>query len=338
MHDEIDFVIIWVDGSDPAWQSEHNKYSGNITPDKWNDAWIRYRDWGLLRFWFRGVEKFAPWVRNVFFVTWGHVPEWLDQNHPKLRIVRHDQFIPSEYLPTFSSHTIELNLHRIPGLSEHFVYFNDDMYLTKDVYPEIFFHKGVPCDTAVMLPITLVQNGIRAEINDLYVINRNFLKREVIRKAPQKWFSPKYGRLLLRTLCMMPFRLFGGFYISHLPTSFLKSTFSKVWEQEYEELNQTCLHRFRSSSDVNQWIMEYWQMAENCFFPRSPDVGRYYEGRTSFDEMCDAIRSQKYAMICFNDSLDLDKFEEYQAEVRKAFQSILPIKSKFEKCEDLIDA
>ena len=66
-------------------------------------------------------------------------------------------------------------------------------------------------------------------------------------------------------------------------------------------------------------------------------MGRYYEGRTSFDKMCDAIRSQKYAMICFNDSLDLDNFEEYQAEVRKAFQSILPIKSKFEKNGASID-
>ena len=150
---------------------------------------------------------------------------------------------------------------------------------------------------------------------------------------------PKYLFLLSKNVSsLINFGLNLCVFFSHLPTSFLKSTFSKVWEQEYEELNQTCLHRFRSSSDVNQWIMEYWQMAENCFFPRSPNVGRYYEGMSSFYEMCDAIRSQKYAMICFNDSLDLDNFEEYQAEVRKAFQSILPIKSKFEKCEDLIDA
>lgn len=156
MREEIDFVVAWVDGNDPAWQEERSRYTQNVERQKWNDSPVRYRDWGLLKYWFRGVEKFAPWVRYIYFVTWGHVPSWLNERNPKLKIIRHDEFIPREYLPTFSSHTIELNLHRIPGLSEQFVYFNDDMYLTKSVSPEVFFKNGIPCDTAVMLPITLL--------------------------------------------------------------------------------------------------------------------------------------------------------------------------------------
>ena len=73
--EEIDFVILWVDGSDPEWKKQKSKYSHDSKDD---DRPQRYRDFGMLRYWFRGVEKFAPWVRNIYFVTWGHLPEWLD--------------------------------------------------------------------------------------------------------------------------------------------------------------------------------------------------------------------------------------------------------------------
>ena len=115
---DIDIVVTWVDGSDPEWLKERARYSG--TPVELSD--VRFRDWGLMRYWFRGIEKYAPWVRKIHFVTWGHLPDWLDTTNPKLHIVKHTDFIPAEYLPTFNSHTIELNLHRIEGLAEQFIY------------------------------------------------------------------------------------------------------------------------------------------------------------------------------------------------------------------------
>ena len=102
----IDFVIPWVDGNDPAWQLEKAKITGTRYSD---DSKARYRDWDILKYWFRGVEKYTPWVNHIYFITWGHVPEWLNQEHPKLTIVNHKDYIPEEYLPTFSSHPIELN-------------------------------------------------------------------------------------------------------------------------------------------------------------------------------------------------------------------------------------
>ena len=148
---QIDFVIAWVDGGDPAWQRERDRYGkmGEKTAveetgerEKSGVACdtrdVRYRDWDCLRFWFRSVEQNAPWVHKIYFVTWGHVPKWLNGNHPKLEIVRHEDYIPGEFLPTFNSHTIELNFHRIPGLSEQFVYFNDDMFLLQQVSPDSF--------------------------------------------------------------------------------------------------------------------------------------------------------------------------------------------------------
>ena len=114
---EIDFVLTWVDGADPEWQKE--KYARMLklgVISEADDRTERYRDWGILPYWFRGVEKFAPWVRTIHFVTYGHLPAWMNVNHPKLHIVNHSDYIPYKYLPTFNSHTIEWNFHKISGL------------------------------------------------------------------------------------------------------------------------------------------------------------------------------------------------------------------------------
>ena len=98
---EMDFVMAWVDGNDPAWQKEKRRVEN--VPDTTAETDVReerYRDWDNLQYWFRGVEQFAPWVRKIHFVTWGHLPKWLNTEHPKLHIVKHEDFIPSEFLPT----------------------------------------------------------------------------------------------------------------------------------------------------------------------------------------------------------------------------------------------
>ena len=150
---EIDFVITWVDGSDDRWQKEKQETRKclGIVADV-DDRKERYRDWDNLQYWFRGVEKYAPWVRKIHFVTWGHLPKWLNTDHPKLRVVNHEDFIPQEYRPTFNSHTIEWNLHRIPDLAEQFVYFNDDTFLLRPVSEEDFFRKGKPVDMLALQP------------------------------------------------------------------------------------------------------------------------------------------------------------------------------------------
>lgn len=330
---KIDFVIAWVDGNDPNWQKEKLKYqnvTGEDTLAKWNDGAERYRDWDILKYWFRGVEKFAPWVRKIHFVTWGHLPEWLNVENPKLNIVNHKDYIPEEYLPTFNSHCIELNLHRIKGLSERFVYFNDDMFLTAPVKEKDFFKNGLPCDTAIVNPVQMIQNGIRAEINNLYVINDKFSKHAVIKQAPANWFSPKYGKELIRTVLMMPFNTFPGFLISHLPGSYTKQTFQEVWEANENILKESCRSKIRKTTDVNQWLMQYWQFATNRFYPRSPRFGVMYEGEEHIDDMCEAIRNEKIKIVCCNDSVDIENFEKAKKKLQHAFMEILPKKSTFE--------
>lgn len=94
--DKIDFVLPWVDGSDKDWIALKNKYkaavNGELSHDPEANADCRYRDYGLLKYWFRGVERFAPWVNRVFFVTCGQKPDWLDESNPKLRLVNHTDY------------------------------------------------------------------------------------------------------------------------------------------------------------------------------------------------------------------------------------------------------
>ena len=264
-------------------------------------------------------------------MTDGQVPPWLNTEHPKIRIVTHEEYIPHIYLPTFSSHCIELNLHRIPDLSEQFVYFNDDMFLLRSTKEEDFFRNGLPCDAAIMKPIRMKQNGIRAEINDLYVINDRFSMLNCILRNPTKWFNPKYGLMQISSLLMLPYGGFSGFFIAHLPIAYRKSVYREVWEKYGNILDETCGHRFRNATDVNQWLMQYWQFVTGEFVPRKPRIGRTYEGKTYLNEVCDVIRSQKYKMICCNDSIDIDDFESASRRVREAFNSILPNRSDFER-------
>ena len=70
-------------------------------------------------------------------------PSWLNVANEKIVVVKHEDFIPKEYLPTFNSHTIELNLHRIKGLSEYFIYFNDDTFILDKLQEKDFFKNGL---------------------------------------------------------------------------------------------------------------------------------------------------------------------------------------------------
>lgn len=327
-HYPIDLVLIWVDGNDPKWRKEFNKLKG-IYGDSREE---RFRDMDTLKYWFRGVDKYVPWFRKLFFVTCGQKPEWLNINHPKLVCVDHKDFIPSQYLPTFSSHCIELNLHRIKGLSEHFVYFNDDTFIMGPTTKNDFFIDGLPCDSAVMNyfspkkePLNLVPYVNTA------VINRHFDKKKVVFGQASKFFTPKYHKYILKNIQFSVDRFFPGFKYFHLPSSFLKSVFSDVWEAEPDLLDRTCSHKLRVLTDVNQWLFQNWQICTKRFVPRDTSISYYgsIEDKKRLYKTVDAIRSKKYKIICANDA-DIKEFDLLKRELVAAFESVLPEKSSFE--------
>ena len=332
--EQIDFVIPWVDGSDPAWQQERAKFdpkaaSSNGTSD------ARFRDWDLLRYWFRGVETYAPWVHKIYFVTWGHLPAWLNTENEKLVIVNHRDYIPEKYLPTFNANTIEMNFHRIPGLAEQFVYFNDDMFLGKPVRPEDFFLNGKPRDAFILDAIFFSPNTAGHYIgNDMEIINKYFTPAETFRRLKfSQYMNPGYQlRNLYRTMVLRRWPWFTGLYADHIATSFLKSTYTLLWEKEGEVLDKTCLDKYRTKNDVNQWLPKYWQLVTGNFVPRTTRFGGVFHLKSEVNtELLRGIENQRYGVVCINDTEETENIEAHTAAIKKAFEVHLSHPSTFEK-------
>ena len=326
----IDFVIPWVDGSDPEWSIRKAEYIGTSTSD---DRIQRYRDWDLLRYWFRGVEQFTPWVRRIWFICDQEPPKWLNTDHPKLKIIRHEDYLPPEYRPAFSANPIELNIHRIRGLSEHFVYYNDDTFILRPLTPEYFFQKGLPCDQAVMNPVptdTIARNGFGTKafmyfLNDTEYLNRDYDFRTCIKKHPFKWINLRYGGDIFRNILLLAWPRFVGFAEDHLPNAYLKKSFEDAWEQDFDILDATSRRHVRDDNDVNQWFIRIRQLAEGNFTPRKRQKDRNFEIHRDEDRMHQAIREQAWPIICLNDTVMLDEkeFLRLQKKLKADFDCIL---------------
>ncbi len=328
---KIDFILTWVDSCDEKWLNSRKKY------DKEKDCakkTAHYRDYGTLKYWFRAVEKYAPWVNKIHFVTCGQKPEWLNEKHPKLHLVNHDDYMPKEYLPTFSANPIELNFHNIKGLEEKFVYFNDDTFLSAPTKEKDFFKKDLPCDS---LEFSALIPGVKNEVityilfNDLLLINSNFNKKRFMRSHFKKWFNFKYGKSLFKNIYYAPIGRFTGFANPHLPNSFLKSTFEEVWEKEGEYLHEVCNNKFRTNADVNQYLMRYWQLVKGRFVPRSSNVGACFTLGIDNQAIEKHIKKKKLKMVCINDNPNLENIDNDKKWLNELFESELSQKSSFER-------
>ncbi|PVD33947.1 hypothetical protein C0Q70_05209 [Pomacea canaliculata] len=120
----------------------------------------RFEDNEELRYSLRSIEKFAPWIRHVFVVTNGQIPYWLNLDCPRISIVTHEEIFPNKsHLPTFSSPAIESHLHRIPGLSDKFLYLNDDVMFGTEVWPEDFFSHATGQKLYLTWPVPSCNEG-----------------------------------------------------------------------------------------------------------------------------------------------------------------------------------
>ncbi len=339
----IDFVMLWVDGNDPEWKKEKSKYNSLLTENNAADNGdCRFRDWDNLQYWFRGVEKYAGWVNKVYFITNGQKPAWLNLDAEKLVFVKHTDFIDADALPTFNSHVIELNLHRIKGLSDNFVYFNDDTFITDYLQRELFFVNNVPVHPAELRPIIVNRDDslLLAHVytNMIHIINKNFSMRESIKANRSKWFFPKNCSLkpMILNIMLSQYRAFPGFRSYHLPVPVQKRTMEEVWSKEFEVLNETTRHRFRTSEDVSQFLFRYWDLASGHFVPiRGNRLGKYYgldeNNESVLNTACNAIEESWHRMICINDCYEsYVYFEEAKSRINSALEKLLPNKSSFE--------
>lgn len=344
---DIDIVLYWVDGNDKAWQQKRNSYRGESVDRELTDNTVntdtasnRYRDWDNLKYLFRGIEEYAPFVRKVFFVSDGQVPEWLNTDNEKIVMVDHKDYIPEKYLPTFSSHPIELNFHRIPGLSEHFLVVNDDFFFTSPCVASDFFVDGKPVDIMMEYPVMCsgynpVFSNIIANCHNL--VGKHFTRPEYKKRLKGKMLSPKYGSYFFYNLMMfiIPFPKYFGILTPHFTRPYLKSSFEKVWELEEAKLDETCTHKFRDRDDVNVYVFRNYNILSGNFVP-----GNIHKMGCAFyvkdvndggDSAANAIKSHKFKLICLNDDCKAEAFEECRRRINAAFEEILPNKCSFEK-------
>lgn len=330
----IDIVIPWVDEKDTEWQMLKKKYETDHGDATLN---VRFQCWDNLHLWFRAIEKCMPWVNRIFLITCGHVPDFLDVKNERLRLIRHDEYIPAAYLPTFNSNTIEMNIHRISDLSENVILFSDDVFPLTPIDEEYYFKNDQVCDEAVenIISTGSFTKGLHeqryAQVNNMFIINKYFKKREVQKKNWDKWYCEDYGDRLERTKACSYWYDFPGFYDPHMANAMKKSTLARLWEFEPEALDAGSRDRFRGADDVTQYLIRYWQICSGDFVPRRTQGKVFFPTIDTYKDVVDAIDNQSYPMISFNENCTPDEFEVMKKDINEALERLFLERSSFEK-------
>ena len=234
---EIDVVYTWVDGDDaaPALRALLDLESQPVLTGAATAN--RFRSLGELKYSLRSLHAYAPWVRQVFLVTDGKVPSWLNPDCPKLRLVSHVEiFENSGDLPTFNSHAIELNLHRIPGLGPAFLYFNDDFFLGQPVCTDDF----------------LSPDGVQSIF---------FADWDIPRGKTEQAHDRAYEftlQLLDRAYGARPRKM-----LAHVPQLYRVDVLERICQRWQSEVNATYQNRFRSGCDVVLRILYAYYLLES---------------------------------------------------------------------------
>lgn len=305
-------VYLWVDGSDPEWQARRSAFTGQKLDNTEANCKGRYADNDELKYNLRAVEKYAPWIRHVFIVTDGQTPAWLDTSCPDVTVVNQNDIIPEVSRPCYNSSLIEHFLCRIPGLSEHFLYANDDMFLNKPVTPDTFF-------TSDGLPIVRL---IHARLRDWYLAFRKH-----VLGVPYKY----YIRTLYNSAGLVRKRY--GVYYSGKPhhniDAYVRSDNRLVAEEFSREISAVLNNHQRKDNDLQRVIYSYAALA------RKRGRLQYVTQRTSFrfhiQKKSHYAKLRRYnpLFFCMNDSeyaTDSDR-----KRVTEFLAGRFPDKSRFEK-------
>lgn len=326
----IDIVVTWVDQNDKKWKKKYDQYSIKSVDDK---AETRFRDYGTLKYLFRSIETFAPWVRTIFLVTDDQIPEWLNLNNSKVRVVSHKEIISTEYLPTFNSNVIDLNLMNITSLSDHFVYFNDDMFLNAPVKPTDFFSEtGLPKDNLIFNTLMPTEGFDHIFFNNIKVINSLYDKKAITKKLFWKLFNVKNFEFNFLNMCLIAFPRFSRFVDPHTPISFRKDWIDKELSNLNFVAKQTNSNKFRSDNDYSIWLFRYIALVSGKFSVRSIHFGKGYQLSKINKIEADILKS-RHRLININDSseISLTEFRSLTTKLISAFESKYNSKSTFEK-------
>lgn len=293
----MDVVVTYVDGNDPVWRRSFEETMNVPVREK------RYRDWGTLRYLLRGIEVCMPFVENVFLVVSSHsqVPSWVSD---KVRIVLHEDIIPKEFLPTFNSGTIEIFLHRIEGLSERFIYFNDDLFPVLPCREEDYFVDGRP--------------AIR--------FSKHFFAFNLFKKQ-----TKNCDRCARKACGMRPSATF--LRPQHSCTPMLKSLSAELLQKAEADI-LPFLSRVRTPKCCCQYVFSDYLYHSGRAVSRSLSNKHFSLAVASVESIVSFIENPTKAIACINDvDMPPEKFEKYRSALSAAFENRFPEISRFEKAQ-----
>ncbi|MFT2751138.1 stealth family protein [Clavibacter sp. Sh2088] len=290
---DIDMVFSWVDGNDPEFQKRRAERMKDVVVGEGDDSEARFRQIDELKYALRSVYLFAPWVRRIFIVTDSPRPAWL-ADHPGVTFVRSEEFFTDPAaLPTHNSQAVESQLQHIPGLSEHFLYSNDDMFFGRPVQPGMFFSPG---------GITkFIEASTRIGLGDNDSDRSGF---ENSARVNRRLLMDRFGRLITR-------------HLEHAATPLRKSVLLELEREFAEDFHRTQLSRFRSSTDIsvtNSLYHYYAQMTARAVQQESAKV-TYVDttSRAGLDLLPGLLKRRSQDFFCLNDG----SFPEVPADERQ---------------------
>ena len=314
---EVDLVYLWVNGADPEWQARRNALIGVAEESSAVNCDGRYADNDELKYSLRAAAMYAPWIRKIFIVTDNQVPQWLDTSNPRIRIVDHKEILPEKALPTFNSRVIEHNLYRIPDLSEHFLYANDDMFFNRPVGPADFFEKdGYPIVRLNRRPFRKLSLKLKEKLLGKPISNYN----KAIQRAAE--------------LVESRFGIYFGSKTHHNIDAYCKSTYRHIREDLFKkEIEPTMVNHVRSENDVQRNIYTYVAIAEKkahrSYVSRKTSFRLHIDNPKHFGKL-DRVNPM---LFCMNDSQYATPADRER--VKKYLHRRFPHPSEFEISQEL---
>ena len=308
----IDLVYLWVDGNNPEWLAKRSAFLDGKTDNSLTNS-RSYLNNDELKYSLRSVERYAPWIRNIFILSDNQKPKWLDISNPKIKIIDQNDILPNKSLPCFNSNVLEHFLYKIPNLSEHFLLSNDDMFLNRTVLPNTFF-------AADGFPII--------RLNHKPFRRFRWFLREQILKKPHKLYSKA-----LFNAAELVKNKFGVFYNGlphHNIDSYLKSDCLRVSEQIFkDEIDIMKMNHVRSSNDIQRVIYSYVALAEkrgHLQHVSSKDSLHVHIQKERHYERLEKINP---TFFCMNDTEYAD--DNDRMKLKEWLNNRFPKKSQFEK-------
>jgi hypothetical protein len=307
----IDVVYTWVDGTDPEWQRRRAQVTGESYHEE-SASEARFLSRDELRYSLRSVHANAPWVRNIYLVTDDQTPEWLDTSRPNLHVVSHKEiFSDPSVLPVFNSHAIESQLHHIDGLAEHFIYFNDDMFIGRPLSPQAFF----------------LANGL----------SRFFLSQG---QVPLRPVAP--GDTPVDAACKNNRRLLAAKFgvtitqvFQHVPYPLRRSVLSEIEAEFPQEWAATMGSRFRSQQDLSPVsnLHHYYAYHSGRALPGAVRYGYIQLAVPDLAARLSRVLARRdWDAFCLNDAYSTEEELAYQHAVLLPFlESYFPVPSPYER-------